>query len=190
MKEEGLTLLEVMIAMGIAMIVGTLLVAIIVNSAGIFYQESSRLSLGVNINDALSKVRGDIKRASSVASSYTSGSTTYTSGLTQLVLKILSQDSQGNIIADTFDFFVYFLDQNKLRLKTFPDPLSSRKAQDQIFSTNAEVLSFKYLDSTNPPNDVTPILATRVKITLTLKQKSGAGYETNTATSEASLRND
>lgn len=190
MKEKGLTLVEVLIAMSITILVGTLLVTIIVNSAGLFYNQSSKLTQGVNINDVLSDVRSNIKEANSVAASYTSGSTTYTSGPTQLVLKISSQDSLGNLISDAFDYFVYFLDQKNLRLKTFPDASSSRKVQDQIFSTNVDSLNFKYLDLANPPNEVTPQTAKKVRIFVTLKQKSGAGFETTTATSEASLRND
>lgn len=190
MRQAGLTLIEVLIAMGLALIVGTLLVSILVNSAGLFYKESSKLEQGVNINDALSKVRENIRESTSVAVSFTSGGTTYTSNSTQLVLKISSIDSSGNILANTFDYFVYFLDQKKFRFKIFPDAQSERIAQDQIFSTNVDSLSFKYLDSANPPNEVTPNIAKNVRITVTLKQKSGANFETNTATSEAGLRND
>lgn len=190
MRQNGMSLVEVLIAMAIAVVVGTLLVAIIVNSAGLFSNESSKLTQGQSINDLLLEVRGNIRGANSVAVSYTDGSTTYTSGLIQLVLKIPSQDASNNIIAETFDYFIYFLDQKKFRFKTFPNALSSRKAQDQIFSTNVESLTFKYLDSTNPPLEVAPISARKVRITVVLKQKAGAVFETKTATSEASLRND
>lgn len=188
--KAGFTLIEVLVSMAIAIVAGGLLVVIIVNSAGLFYKESSKLQEGLNINDALSKVRGTIKESSLVASNYTSGSTTYTSSDQQLVLKVPSFDLSNNIISNTYDYFVFFLDQNKLRFKTFPDSLSSRKAQDQIFSTNVDNLIFKYLDSANPPNEVTPSTAKKVRIAVTLKQKSGASFETSTATSEASLRND
>ena len=186
MNGKGLTLIEVLISMGIAVVVGVLLLAIIVNSAGIFTKQSSKLSQGLNTNDALSKVRETIREANSVASSFT----IYTSGATQLLLKVPSIDSSNNIIADTFDYFIFFLDQKKLRLKTFPDTLSSRKPQDQIFSNNVDSLNFKYFDSAAPPSEVAPTSARKIRVSLTLRQKSGAEYETNTATSEASLRND
>ena len=41
LRSKGLTLLEVIIAMGIAGLTGGLLILIIVNSAGIFYKQSS-----------------------------------------------------------------------------------------------------------------------------------------------------
>lgn len=187
---KGFTMLEMVITMGLVSVVGLLLVVIIVNSTGVFYKESSKLSEGLNINDALSSVRADIKQSTGVMASFVGESTTYTSGGSQLVLKVASIDSSNNLILETFDYFVYFLDQKKLRLKTFPDPSSSRKAQDQIFSTSVESLSFQYFNLGNPPLEVTPATAGKVRITITLRQKSGENYETKTATSEATLRND
>lgn len=187
---RGLTLVEVLIAMGVAIVVGALLVVIIVNSAGLFYTQSSRVSQGLGANDALSKIRSSIKESNAIAASFSLGGTTYTSSGTEIVLKIPSIDAQGNVILNTFDFVVVSQDSDKLTFKLFPDAASSRKSQDQIFSTNLDNLSFKYLDLQNPPSEVTPTAATKVRITLSLKQKSGQSFEISTATSEANLRND
>lgn len=189
-KQQGLTLVEILVAMGIATMVGVLLLVIITNSAGIFYQQLPKVQQGLNINDALSLIRSNIKQANAVVVSYTNGVTVYTAGSTQLILKVASIDSSGNIISNTFDYFVFFLDQGWLRFKTFPDPLGSRKAEDRVLSNQVEFLLFQYFNKATPPLEVLPAEATNVKITIVLKQKAGAGYETNTATSEASLRND
>lgn len=194
MKERGVTLAEAIIALGIATVVGTLLLVVIVNSYGLFYKESSKVEQGLGINDTLAAVRESIKQATAIAASYTDGATTYTSGQQQIVLKIPSIDSLGNTISNTFDYFVFFLDpstgsgQVKLRFKIFPNALSSRKSADQIFSTQVNNLKFQYLDSANA--EVIPTSAVKVKITLALRQKAGAAYEQNIATSEANLRND
>lgn len=190
MKQKGLTLVEILISSAIAAVVGSLLLVIIVNSSGLFYKESSVVNMGLNTNDALAQFRKSIKESNGVISTYIADSITYTSGVNQVILKVPSVDSSNNIIANTFDYFIFFLDQTKLRFKSFPDSLSSRKAQDQIFSTVVEKLSFNYLSSDDPPVEVSPDKAITIRITLTLKQKSGAIYETNTATSEANLRND
>lgn len=183
MKQRGLSLLEVLVAMGVAVIVGVLLVSIMVNSAGLFYKQSSSLQEGLNINDTLGKVREAVKESKAVVTSYTSGGTTYTSSAAQLVLKLASVDPLGNIIVDVFDHVVFFQDQNKLRYKSFPDPQSSRKMQDQIFSTSVSNLTFKYFDSQNPPNEVAPASASKVRVIVSLNEQT-------VATSEASLRND
>lgn len=189
MKEKGLTLLEVLVAMGIATIAGTLLIVIIVNSAGLFTEQSSKVQEGLNSNDTLATIRGDIKQANSVAVSYTSGSTTYTSGADQLVLKVSSIDSSDNIIDNTFDYFVLFQNQGASHLKIFPDVLSARKASDRVLSTNVDNLGFQYLNSANPPVEVPPISASKVRVALSLKQKIGVNFTTNTSTTEANLRN-
>ena len=187
---KGLTLIEVLIAMGIATVVGALLVVVMVNSAGLFYTESSKVSQGLGINDALSKIRSSIRQSKSVADSFTSDGTTYTPSSYQIVLKIPSIDTQGNIISNFFDYVVVLKEQTKLLYKLFPDAQSSRKSQDQILSTSLNTLDFRYLDSQNPPNDVIPTSAVKVWIQLSLKQKSGQSFEIIVATSEANLRND
>ena len=179
-----------LISISIAAVVGGLLLVIIVNSTGLFYKESSKVEQGLNTNDALAEVRKSIKQSSAIAVSYTESSVTYTSGETQIVLKVPSLDSSGNNILSSFDYFVFFQDTSKLRFKIFPDTASSRKAQDRIFSNIVDSLVFKYLSSSNPPIEVAPEGATKVRITLKLKQKAGASYQTNIATTEANLRND
>ncbi len=188
--KHGLTLVEVLIAMAIATIVGLLLFVIIVNSAGLFYTQSSKLSQGVGINDALQKVKEAIRSSSSVAPSYQDGPATYTSSSTQLILKIPSIDTSGNVIGETFDYYVFFQDQNFFTFKSFPASQSSRKASDQILSSNVDSLTFRYFDSQTPPQEVTAVSAAKVRLTIILKQKAGMSYEQSIATAEASLRND
>lgn len=190
MRQKGLTLVEILISSSIAVFVGSILLIIMVNSSGLYYKESAKINIGLNTNDVLSKVRKSIKESSAVVALYNSDSETYTSGVTQIVLKLPSLDSSGNIILGSFDHFVFFRDQNKFRFKTFPDMTSSRKAQDQILSNIADNLVFQYFNSANPPIEVIPKKAAKVRITLTLKEISGPTYETNTATSEANLLND
>lgn len=187
--EAGLTLVEILISSSIAAVVGILLLLIIVNSSGLFYKESAKVNLGLSANDALTQVRKSVKGSSAVALLYTAGSETYTSGVTQLVLQLPSLDSSGNIILNIFDYFVFLKDQSKLRFKTFPNALSSRKAQNQIFSNMVDNLVFQYFNFDNPPLEVAPTLAAKVRITLTLKQKMGVDHEANIATTEANLRN-
>ena len=170
---QGLTLIEVLVAMGIATITGVLLLVIIVNSAGLFSNQSSKVQEGLNINDSLAMMRGSIKQANAVDAQ---------SSTSQLVLKVASIDSSNNIIANTYDDFSFYLDQNFLHFKIFPNASSSRKTADRIFSNSVDSLKLQYFNSANPPVEVAPVTASKVRISLTLKQ--------STATSEANLRND
>lgn len=187
---KGLTLVEILVAMGIATVVGGLLLAIMVNSVGVYSNQSSKIQGGLNTNDALLQIRTSIKNAGAIADRYTDGSTTYTTGANQLVLTALSIDSSGNIIDNMSDYFVFFQDQKFLRYKVFPNAVSSRQLVDKIFSTYLDNLNFKYFNSAISPVEVAPVGAAKIKVTLTLKQKVGAEYETQTAESEVNLRND
>ncbi len=178
---KGLTLIEILIAMGIATVAGVLLLVIIVNSLGLSANQSSRVESGLNTNDALLQVRSIIKQSTAVDSS---------SGVGKLVLKVSSVDSANNIIPDTYDFFAFFLDKSVLHFEILPNALSSRKMSDRIFSTNVDSLIFKYFNSVNPPEEITPTAASKIRIELTLKQKVGTNYQINTATTEANIRND
>ncbi|MBI2019148.1 hypothetical protein HYS95_00575 [Candidatus Daviesbacteria bacterium] len=186
---KGLTLVEVLVAMGIVTVTGVLLVAVIVNSTGVFSKQSSKIQTGVSINDSLMQIRGAIKQASGIAETLTQGSATYTTGSDQLILKVISIDSSNNIIEETFDYFVIFQDQNILRFKIFPDAQSSRSSADKILSVSLDGILFQYFNSGIPPSEVTPAEATKIRVSLKLKQKAGSSFEINTATSEANLRN-
>lgn len=190
MNNKGFTLLEIVITMGLISIIGVLLVVIIVNSTGVFYKESTRLSEGLHINDTLSSIRENIRQSSGVVTSYTSSGVTYTSSSTQLVLKVGSRDSSNNLIANVYDYFVFYQDQNKFWFKVFPDVLSSRKSKNQILTTFLETVNFQYFNSATPPVEVLAQNALKVRITLSLTQKNGNLIERKIATSEASIRND
>ena len=191
MRSRGFTLIEVLIVVGIATVVAALLVVIIANSAGLFYKQSAKLSQGLGVNDALAKFRQIVKESNSIATGYPPGSSSaYTTSATQIVLTIPSIDTLGNIIPNVFDYFVFHQDQDKLKLKIFPDIQSSRKSQDQILARYVNGASFHYYDSQNPPAEVPPSSATKIRMTLNLRQKSGADFEESVATSEANLRND
>lgn len=190
MRTQGLTLIEVLVAMGIATVAGGLLLVIIVNSAGLFTRQSSKVAEGLNINDTLASLRSGIKQANAVAVSYTGGSTTYTSSAGQLVLKVSSIDVSDNIIDNTFDYFVLYLDEGQLHFKIFPDGISSRKTADRILSVDVEDIIFQYFNSANPPVEVTPASAAKVRASLILKRSVGTSFEISTATMEANLRND
>lgn len=189
MKSAGITLLELLIFMALSVLTGILLVGIMISNSEILYKQSSRLSQGLDINDTLVSIKTNIRQASSVAISYPeAGPPAYTSSQSQLVLKLLSVDSSGGVIQNTFDFIVYLKEDDFIKILVLPDTLSSRTSQDTILAKNTDTLVFDYYDPLDTP--VVPQDAKKVKISLVLKQKAGARFETNLATGEAILRND
>lgn len=185
--KNGFTLSEVITTVAVVAIVGGLLIGIMVNNTGLFYQQSSKVTQGVGANDALVRVRSEIKEAQAVAAGYPVSSPTYTSSSTQLVLRLTSIDSSGNIITATYDYAVFTVTGGRLITQVFPDIASSRKGANENLVNNVSSVLFEYFDATGAQTG--PTNAVNVKITLTLRQKAGKGFETNVATSEANLRN-
>lgn len=189
MKERGFTLPEVLTTVTVLVVVGGLLIGIMVNNTGLFYQQSSKVTQGVGANDALVRVRSEIKEAQAVAAGYPVSSPTFTSSSTQLVLRLTSIDSSGNIITATYDYAVFSVTEGRLTYQVFPNTAggSTRKSANEILAKSVSSVLFEYFDATGAQTG--PTNAVNVKITLTLRQKAGSGFETNIATSEANLRN-
>lgn len=168
---RGFTLPEIIIGVTVTAIVGGLLLLLMVQSTGLFYRESSKVSTGLSINDSLSKMQSSIRKSSVVSASSTPS---------LLVLKFPAIDGSGNIITNTFDSETFLLEGNKLKYQLLPDPQSSRTGIDTILAKNIDNLSFSYLDSSN--QEVQPNLAKKVIASI-----STAGQ---IASAEANLRND
>lgn len=190
MKNQlGLTLIEIVITTSIVVLVAGLIFMIMVNNTGVFYKQSAKVSQGLGSNDTLASIRSTIKEGQSIATGYPEGSSpAYTSSSTTLVIKLPSVDLSGGVITGIFDFAVFTIEQGRLKLKIFPNSSSTRKPVDQVLALNADKILFEYFDSSGMI--VAPTAAYKIKTTLVLKQKAAAGYETNIATSEATLRND
>lgn len=185
----GFTLVELLIVMVLGIIISITLAAILINNSEIIYKQSSRVSQGLSLNDALTSIKNYIRQASSVAISYPeTPPATYTSSSSQLVLKLAAIDSNGDIIQNTFDYVIYLKDGDKLKLLLIKDISSTRNALNSILAKNLDQLIFNYYDSTG--TSVIPQDAKRVKVSVSLNQKAGSKYETNVATGEANLRND
>lgn len=169
---KGLTLIEVLVGMGISAVAGVLLLVIVVQSTGLFTDQSAKLETGLSLNDALGKVRTSIKQATLIEA---------TSSAVRLILKASSINSEGNVINDTYDIFDFYKDQNVLHFKVIPSSQSTRPLSDQILASLDNLL-FEYFNAASPPIPVPPNQASKVRVTMTIK---GA-----VATSEANLRND
>lgn len=186
---RGFTLLEVIMAAGLAIVVGTFLIMILVQNSGFFYKQTAIVSEGTNLNDTLDKLGIYLRQAVSVAGEYIDGETTYTSGDKTLILKLPSLSADG-VIENTYDFVVVTQDLGQLsilRLKVFLDPVSTRKAESLILTTLLNTHSFKYFDKGG--NQVSPEAAVSVESTISVLSKTGSIGSSRTAKSVINLRN-
>jgi type II secretory pathway pseudopilin PulG len=175
---KGFTLVELLVGIIISVLVGGLLLGIMVSNTGLFYKQSAKVTQGVGANEATGSIVSHIKQASGVDSSSNNG---------QLVLKLPSNDLNGDSILNTFDTVSFSKDTDKIRITVTPNALSKRKAEGRILTANVVNLEFKYFKA---GAEVAPGSATKVSVTVTLEQKTGTSIQTDTSFSEAELRND
>ena len=189
-KQSGFTLAEVLIVLACSAIVGTILVTILVQGSSIFNDQNTRVNQNLSLNSINSKITQQIQFASSVASTFSSGSTTYSSGPDTLVTKIPSVDSTGSVIDSKFDTMIISsdpIDKNILKLWIYPDISSSRKAETLVLTNQLSFIQFSYLNDEAVPT--TPQTATRVDFIVKIAEKTNATIKESSISGRANLKN-
>lgn len=186
----GFTLLELLIAISVSIVAGSILVSLMTAGNGLFYQQGSKINQGLSLNDSVNEISNLIKISSSIASSYPASSPQYSTDSNTLILSIPSIDSTGKVINNTYDFAVIARDATKnniLRLQVFPNPLSSHKSQNQVLSTTLSSVTFLYYDNNDQP--VSPTSAAKINFTVNLTEKAGYGNQSSSASGQVNLKN-
>lgn len=189
-KERGFSLTELLVALGIAGVIVFLFVQILLQSNGLFYQQSVKVDQGLTLNDAISLIGSDIKSATAVASGYPADSPTVLSSANSLVLQLASIDNSGEVINNSFDYLVIAPDQARpqvLREQLFPDPSSSRKSINRVLLSNLSKVTFYYLDTSGKVTS--PSSSSRVNFTINLSSGLGSITQQSSASGQVSLRN-
>ncbi len=186
---KGFTLVEVLVVTVVfALLVGILALTLL-NNTDLQTQQSVSVEQGVESNEAFLSIRAYVKEALSVAIQYPqSGSAQYTSSAGELVLQLSSISAANDVIPSVYDYVVYHVEGDKLKLKISPDVQSSRALKDQILASNVSTVLFQYYDAGGM--EVSPAAAVKIKITLNLEHQSGKDTYTKTSTTEVNLRND
>lgn len=188
---RGFSLVEMVLALAITCVAGVLLVSILIQNNNIFYQQSTKVSQGLNLNDALSELNKSVRSASFIVEKYPISSPTYFSGPETLILAYPSLDSNKKVISSTYDYVVFSKDaqiSSILRKQVFPDLASSRKAENKVLLTNLSYLAFSYKD--NLDETVNPPLAKKVEFAVKVAEKAGMSTEESSRSGEINLRND
>lgn len=188
MKGKGFTLVEMVIAVAVAAIAGTLLIQLLIQSNGLFYQQTAKVNQGLKLNDTTLQIEADVKSAAAIAASYLS----FTTSSSTLVLKIPSLDASGNVIDQNYDFLVIYKDSTNpkiLRRRIFPSaPPSLRGSLNQVLLTNLSDITFLYYDKNGAI--VSPTAAAKINFTLNASTPIGLNNQQASASGEVSLRND
>ncbi|MDO8638691.1 MAG: prepilin-type N-terminal cleavage/methylation domain-containing protein [Candidatus Daviesbacteria bacterium] len=189
MKNKGFTLVEILIASAIALIVGIFLMGILANNNGLYYKQSSLVSEGLSLNDAVSAINNYIMQAGAVAVSYPEISPLYTSNSETLVLKLPAYNGD-EMIDNVFDYIVLYKDPANskiLKVQIFPGTGSTKQALTSVLTTILHNITFSYLDKRGV--EVPPASATSVGIDLTVLSKTGSIGSSRSSKAVTNLRN-
>jgi prepilin-type N-terminal cleavage/methylation domain-containing protein len=182
MRNKGFTLLELVIAIGILSIISLILATIIIRF-GIHYQkQQAEVQANLSNRFVLDEISTRIRESRAIADQITTGGQTYTTGATTLVLKPLSIDADGNTIAGTYDYIIFYQNSTKLNKKVVPDTSSKRPAVNQVLTANLKQITLTY---DNP----TPASANSVTIDLRTEETLGGQTKEAQGQVKATLRN-
>lgn len=191
LDKTGFSLLEVILALSILAVIGTLIATIMIQSNGVFLKQAARVTIGIGLNNATSVINDTISQASAVVNQYpVQGTAQYTSNPQTLVTSIPAIDPSGNSISGISDYVILTRDVQKsyvFKKIIFPDQASSRKSADTVLVTNLSLIEFQYLDNSDVP--VSPNTATKIKYTINTNQSGNTINETASSSGKVNLRN-
>jgi hypothetical protein len=165
---RGLTLLEAVIAIGIATV---LLVALASLYAGYirFYSYAKATSETVGgANAAADELQDLVRQADAVMSTAIVNGASYASGSSTLVLELPSITASGSVVANTYDYAVFYTSGTSLYRVLSASGASSRVSSTKRLSETVSSVTFTY--------DTVPALASVV--TADLVMQSRAAHDT------------
>jgi type II secretory pathway component PulJ len=189
-NQMGFTLAEILIVLAASAIVGTILISILIQGSSLFSHQSTKVSQNLSLNSTSNQISQSIQFASSIASNYTNGGFSYTTSNKTLIAKIPSLDSSGNVIENKFDTLIIMPDpikNNQLKKILFVDPLSYRKSENSVITTNLSYLEFIYLNDNGI--QTSPQTATRVDFIVKVAEKAGQTVQESSVSGRINLKN-
>lgn len=190
LNNNGFSLMEILLVLGSAAIIGTILVTIMVESSKYFTNQNTEINNNLSLNSISSEIQQGIQNASSINGSFTNGTNQYTTNFSTLIASIPALDASGDMIDTKFDTVVITQDRikpNILHKYLFADPVSSRKNEDKILTSNLTYLQFVYLNDSE--TIVAPNTATRIDYVVKVAEKNGFNQKESSLSGRLNLKN-
>lgn len=190
MNSRGVTLPELVIAIGISSLIALSLATIFIQNNKSFTDQQLRVNQGIDSATAMDKIGSVIKQSNAVVAGYPAQNPQYTSSSTTLVLTTNSIDQSSSPIEDVYDYIILSKDPppaSVLRLRIFPNAQSYRKSANQVLAKDLSGLTFIYLDASKHPTS--PTTAKVVSYSLNLSSKLGNQTKVSSSSGQTTLRN-
>ncbi len=164
-KQSGLTLLETVIAISIFVVSAIVIVSLFIYHTKIFKIEESLSSLKIHKSLFTRNFNEAGEAASAVASSQAIGGNQYISSTSTVIFKIPAIDADGNLLANFFDYVIFYRDNSSVFMETEAASGSRKKSGQKLLASATENLIFRY-------DSATPAGASSVSSFLYLKSSS------------------
>ncbi len=181
---RGFTLLEIVVAMAIAVIILTALSSIFIVQYNLYFLGSTSVDLNSSLTATLRAMEEFGTSARAIVNTRDFGGTNFTTSNTTLVLALPSVDPGGNPLPQT-DYVVFFRDPvqgQKLWMQIDADATSSRRDLTKLFSDLTNILQFSY-------NKSNPAEATIVEVFVSLRKVAKGNPQETSGRTSIFLRN-
>ncbi len=181
-NKKGFTLIEALISIVIIAIIGFVISNIIISAFFVVNMQRVYLNLQQETATTLKKLGETTKESISIVN-YPEDIPTYFTDSDTLALKVIGVDTDGTPLHEIYDYFIYYLDGNILKLQIDADPLSSGREDKSININNfVDKIIFRY-------NTIDPLNSDMITITLISSDEIGSKIKTIKAQTSAYIRN-
>lgn len=189
MSRKGLTLIETVVAMGLSLLVLTVLSDLFIQTRHLYLLENNTSQLTTSSQTAIARIDTIVRQGVSIESSYNS----YTAGNNRIIIKLPTVNSAGQLLLNTYDYVIYQLDPtNTTRLQEIvaADSASRRRSRTRTAMTNLASFTVRYQDANGTTVSGNNLPTTkRVTVTIDRSEKSYRDVATVSQTATIMLRN-
>lgn len=143
---EGVTLIELLIAIALLSIVGIFLANIFYAHTSVFNSQRSQMAADISSRFVLDEMSERIREGKNILSSAVVDGQTYNTGNQTIALEIPSLDISGNTLTSFSDTLVFNFSSPKIIEIISPNAQSSRKYQKSVLSSSITDLNISYDD--------------------------------------------
>lgn len=155
--QSGFTIIEIVIVIGISIILLVGLLNLFYWHQRIYSQEEASVRTTASVRSALVNISEAAAQAVTIEASHNFSGTDYTTSGSTLVLKLPAINSSDSVIANTYDYFVFYLNGSSVYLIIEPGAGSIRGAVSKKLADNVQSFALTY-------NNGTPSAASTVTI--------------------------
>ncbi len=181
-NQNGFTLTEVIIVVAISSIIILVLLGLFDRHDDLYQYEQAQLRTTQGSRLAMTEINTFVSQGYRFVSSRTINGNTYTTGTTALVVQIPAISSSGTVLANTWDYAIFTLSNQKMTEIIDADALSYRTDITRQVADTVSNLTFTYDN-----NDLN--LARKVNIDMTTSEQAGQQTVSNSVDQDIYLLN-